>query len=518
MVKQVRNPRTTLEDQFEAWTTVSCLGWRRTCVELNSIVPSVTFFPQLPIEVSCMSFPRMSLTLGRRSAVAVMAGLLVPALTLAQSTADLTEPRLRRAIAEADRLTPGWRMDELQANRLKPAPEKDSAAVLDQTAGQLSPPTDAERELVNNEVDSKQPLGAAVKKDLAALVERNRAVLPALRGLVDRPTGRFRFTMGKGVLDTLLPHLQILRQQVDVLLADALLRVDGGDADGALDSCRAAVCAARSLFDEPFAISQLVRIACMAKTQEAILAVLDRGRPSAVALAETQQVVADETEQVISRTAMLGERAMMFEVLGRLADGSLSLDKVIRDVNAKLSFDGPRDILSRPAVLRASQGLMLERMNLMVEAVRQPSWTWLEGNDRYDRSMRPARGADGKLNPEDALVVSLAPSLRHIIEGELRIDALGRALELLIAAERYALIGGDWPKSAEALVPRYLKAVPTDPLTGKPMRLVRERDRLIAYSLGVNGRDDGGKVDGSSDVKVKESADVGFALPIPRPR
>jgi hypothetical protein len=105
-----------------------------------------------------------------------------------------------------------------------------------------------------------------------------------------------------------------------------------------------------------------------------------------------------------------------------------------------------------------------------------------------------------------------------MIDGELRIDALGRALELLIAAERYALIGGDWPKSAEALVPRYLKSVPTDPLTGKPMRLMREGDRLIAYSLGVNGRDDGGKVDGSSSVKVKESADVGFALPIRRPR
>src|SRR5262245_30490792 len=114
-----------------------------------------------------MRLPRMPLTLGRISSVAVVAGLLVPTLTLAQGTADPTERRLRRAIAEADRLTPGWRMDELQARRLKPAPGKDSAAVLGATSGQFSPPTVAERKSVGAAIDpdAKQPLGAAVKKD-----------------------------------------------------------------------------------------------------------------------------------------------------------------------------------------------------------------------------------------------------------------------------------------------------------------------------------------------------------------
>ena len=61
-------------------------------------------------------------------------------------------------------------------------------------------------------------------------------------------------------------------------------------------------------------------------------------------------------------------------------------------------------------------------------------------------------------------------------------------------------------------MPRYLPAVPTDPLTGEPMRLVKKGGRLIAYSLGVDGRDDGGEVTGSSGQDVEKSADVGFEV------
>jgi hypothetical protein len=47
------------------------------------------------------------------------------------------------------------------------------------------------------------------------------------------------------------------------------------------------------------------------------------------------------------------------------------------------------------------------------------------------------------------------------------------------------------------------------------MRLVIKRDKIIAYSLGIDGRDDGGAVSGSSRREVEKSVDVGFALLIP---
>jgi len=49
-------------------------------------------------------------------------------------------------------------------------------------------------------------------------------------------------------------------------------------------------------------------------------------------------------------------------------------------------------------------------------------------------------------------------------------------------------------------------------LTGRPMRLVLKGDKLVAYSVGIDGRDDRGEVSGSPLRDVQESADVGFVL------
>ena len=125
---------------------------------------------------------------------------------------------------------------------------------------------------------------------------------------------------------------------------------------------------------------------------------------------------------------------------------------------------------------------------------------------------------DPKRNPEELIPRALMPAASPLIRGELRTDALGRSLVLLIAARRHYLNRRQWPASAEALVPKHLTAVPPDPLTGKPMRLVKKGDRLIAYSLGVDGRDDGGEVAGSSRQDVEKSADVGFELSTNRAR
>ena len=47
------------------------------------------------------------------------------------------------------------------------------------------------------------------------------------------------------------------------------------------------------------------------------------------------------------------------------------------------------------------------------------------------------------------------------------------------------------------------------------MRLVMKGDKIVAYSVGIDGRDDGGLVSGSSSRQVEESADVSFALSVP---
>lgn len=85
-----------------------------------------------------------------------------------------------------------------------------------------------------------------------------------------------------------------------------------------------------------------------------------------------------------------------------------------------------------------------------------------------------------------------------------------RAARMALAYETFRLENGDWPASPEDVVPDYLKARPTDPFDQLPMKIARREDRWVFYSVGRNGKDDGGHV--ASDKQSKRRLDVGFRL------
>src|SRR5689334_14775810 len=129
-------------------------------------------------------------TLPRTGWILVLGLILLPSGTcLAQGSSDrraiAAKLRLDRAVAEADRLDPGWRLKDIEARNDRVPPGKDSAAVLDATRARLSPPSKSESEALNAAFDTKpgQPLEPAVEGELKRFVDRNREVLPALRGL-----------------------------------------------------------------------------------------------------------------------------------------------------------------------------------------------------------------------------------------------------------------------------------------------------------------------------------------------
>jgi hypothetical protein len=71
-------------------------------------------------------------------------------------------------------------------------------------------------------------------------------------------------------------------------------------------------------------------------------------------------------------------------------------------------------------------------------------------------------------------------------------DTLPRAqiMRTALACKQYRTAHGSLPESTQQLVPDYLKSVPTDPYTGKPMSYVRLASGGFAiYSVGADGKD-----------------------------
>jgi hypothetical protein len=101
--------------------------------------------------------------------------------------------------------------------------------------------------------------------------------------------------------------------------------------------------------------------------------------------------------------------------------------------------------------------------------------------------------------------------------------AIRRTAIATLAAERYRREhAGAVPQSLDALVPRYLNRVPLDPFSGDPIRYRYVGDSYTIYSIGRNGEDDAGALDGFGSGQTSTVAarrdfarrDLGIRIPL----
>ncbi len=113
-------------------------------------------------------------------------------------------------------------------------------------------------------------------------------------------------------------------------------------------------------------------------------------------------------------------------------------------------------------------------------------------------------------NPASAQLANMAGSVRGFLnnlpEGTIirqRITVL--AVDLAI----YKCDHGHYPKKLSALAPKYVKTIPLDSFTGKPLKyhLLNHGQSYLLYSFGLNGVDNGGKNSGTGvgndDIAVR---------------
>ncbi|MGP0065388.1 MAG: hypothetical protein ACLQGP_17520 [Isosphaeraceae bacterium] len=125
---------------------------------------------------------------------------------------------------------------------------------------------------------------------------------------------------------------------------------------------------------------------------------------------------------------------------------------------------------------------------------------------------RPPRGDDAL-----SLVVRAMPPMADgmlvsLAQGISRATASLRATECLIALRRWQLAHRGLPRALAVVVKEAgLKAIPTDPYDGKPIRLAVIDGQPVIYSVGRDGRDDGGLKDSNRDMQP--TGDLIYRLP-----
>jgi hypothetical protein len=457
---------------------------------------------------------------GQAVLVLAVAGLALAVLALAlgrrgdRPTAPSPSPaaageELREVVAELDRTDPGWRLEQIEEARAKVPPERNSAPRI-AAANRLLPEgwdkrvrPDPAKPWLRDQFVAGVPPDRSLREALNAPLEGTGPALAEARAVADLPEGRSPISYSRDGLSTRLVHTQDSRPVARVLGLDALRRAIDDGADAGLESCRAEVHVGRSLRDEPFLFSQLVRYSTVLAGLRDAEWVLGQGVAGEPALAALQRTLQSEASEPTHLIGVRGERGELHWFMSAATIGDLDPSKFGPDQNDKSLGRSLKAMGTGPGARRA-HAQVLRYMNRLVAVARLPDHQRLAAGQEWERLRESA---------PDVVRALLGSGLGgHFLNAYLRHRAATRSADAALAAERFRLRAGRWPATLGELVPDLLPEVPADPYDGAPLRYRRLPDGVVVYSISEDGRDDGGTHDLGKPSAPEFNPDVGFRL------
>ena len=408
--------------------------------------------------------------------------------TLAQSGSS-SDPgsasgELKQALEETERKDPKWRLEDIAAARQPLDASKNGAGIAQRVGQQVPPNLRGSLENFNYRRDPSQPIPEFEVQQLRAALQNYGQAVGEARKLAYYPQGQYALQFNfKSPMDTSLDHARLTRSAAYLLMYDSQLQGANRDGRGAMLSAFAALNASRYHADEPFVLSQLVRIA----TRTLALAALERAMTCANvpddALAAMQQALEGEGNAAPFWFGLRGQRATVAAMAFNVAKGEASWSG--DDAGVSLSDD--------------DLAWFIRRMNQALDLAGRPFGpnraAWKALSDEVARGPEMARRVLPNL---DKLRVSFDRSTADV-----------RAAAIALAAERYRRVNGDWPADLQQLVPNYMKALPVDPFSGGAFHYSRQPLGITVYSLGVTPLDHKGAF---NTIGFKENENYGFRL------
>jgi hypothetical protein len=423
---------------------------------------------------------------------------------------------LAAQFAELDRTDPRWRIEELLADRPAVPDDENPAIVASQVQALLERGwfhLGHEADRLFAEMDSVHQLNLPQVDALRTALEKQRQAVKLARSLKDfQREGRFDITIAPDYISTHSEPLARCQGIVWMLHYDATLRAQDQDGDGAVESCRAMLVAARAIGDAPYLTAALTRYVCQAATVGALERVLAQTRHSAGQLEAMQKLLTREMEVPILYRALRGERGGIDQLVEAIEQG-----KIKPSSSGGLTVGESSWIqawLQAPMLAGFGRGDLLRLMTEAVEAAKLPPEQRAEAFKRINQSVQQI---DRSARRGSTFLLLLMPNTTRASESDRRQQGNMRCAIVALAAERYRLKHARWPDTLEAVCKEgLLPAVPTDPFDGRSLRYKRVADGLLIYSVGMDGVDNGGNL--NRQRPMDEGVDQGFQLWDPEAR
>ena len=276
-----------------------------------------------------------------------------------------------------------------------------------------------------------------------------------------------------------LSHLSTCRHAVRLLCLEAVLAAEGGDGAGVVRSVKSSLGVARSLRTEPILISQLVRMSCRYILSRGLARVLSRIRLTDAELQELEAAFRAELDKEMMVRGFVGERCCGVSLFRDMQKGNMQpglFGKLPRGAN----------VLAMIGLLDKDFKSYLDLMNGYVRALERPMPEQMAANRAVEKEVL---GVSRFCFFTRMLVPALSRASIEPARSGARIEAARAAL----AVERYRLKYGRAPARLDDVAPEFIEGVPVDPFDGKALRYERKEKGYVVYSVGENGKDDGGR-------------------------
>jgi hypothetical protein len=293
-------------------------------------------------------------------------------------------------------------------------------------------------------------------------------------------------------LEPLLSFLAEAKGLSQYLRLHATACLEAGENDQALADIKLNFRLREALMSDPMLISHLVGIAVLAISADPIWEGLARDQWNQERLLEIQNAVSTIDLLADFNLLLRGERAYRVEVY-----------EIMRRQHAIPSPRGnSSDVPTQLKTLVRMSGMIpswffyrnqINENQLLQEFILTPSE--LEKRrvprQRYEAIER-SLGSEGRALYNIFAALG-APYLARDAGKTARAQTVLDQVAVACALARFRLSNNDYPDRLEELVPRFIEKLPTDVMSGEPLKYRRSADGgYVLYSVGWNQKDDGG--------------------------
>jgi hypothetical protein len=271
---------------------------------------------------------------------------------------------------------------------------------------------------------------------------------------------RFDFLVGQNAITLPEGHLQALRANARALRLEANVRAHAEDATGAAATACDGLILSNALQNEPFVVSQLVRMAIFGTAAHELKQLLPVTVFSDSDLSRLQEQLQSIDFADGPKSALLGSRV---EGIAIFKDPTTA------------GFAGWQVVLSRP-LLDAAEGVYLGLMEEYISAAGQPWPQMMAAIDELRLDMGSLQ------SPIHLITRQMLPSIDMTVIAFVRCELTRRLLIVAVALERYRRREGHPAAELAALVPAYLTNVPDDPTSGDLFRYALTAEGYLIYS------------------------------------